>query len=217
MREFELRRVCLQCYSFHTMFLKAHDPKAPSGLINSCDVPRSIFWITSISKDGVVNASPWSFSGAIAYRPPQVYFSATGLRQSGREADTLVNVRDTHEFVVNFPTYDTREEMNITCAAVDPDVDEMELAGLEKVTSTLVAPPGIKVSPIRLECALYKIVPLKGDNNSLVIGEVLGYHFQEQVIREGKVDWLAYRPIGRMGRADGYAVIEQVFYMDRPK
>ena len=204
-------------YSFRCMFFKPEDPEAPIGIINSCDVPRSIFWISSISEDGVVNASPWSFSGAIAYHPPQVYFSVTGKHKSGREKDTLVNVRDTREFVVNFPTYETREQMNITCASVDPDVDEMKLAGLETVASTLVTPPGINVSPIRLECELYKIIPLRGDKNTLVIGEVVGYHIQDQFMRDGKVDWLAYKPIGRMGRPDGYAVIDNIFFMDRPK
>ena len=198
------------------MFYKADQEDLPAGLINSCDVPRSIFWISSMSESGVVNASPWSFSGAIAYKPPQVFFSATGLRRGDKEADTVVNIRNTDEFVVNFPTYDSRELMNATASQVDPEVDEMELAGIEKVESMLVKPPGIDISPIRLECRLYQMVPLLGDNNTLVIGEVLGFHVQDHLMKDGKVDWLAYRPLARMGGPSGYTFVDKVFEMRRP-
>ncbi len=198
------------------MFYKSDQPDIPPGLINSCDVPRSIFWVTSQDLDGIVNAAPYSFSGAVAYRPPQVFFSATGLGRRGGEKDSVANVRATGEFVVNFPTYESREQMNVTSANVDPEIDELALAGLEKVASTLVKPPGIKVSPIRLECRLSQIVTLSGDHNTLVIGEVLGYHIQDQYLKDGQVDWVAYRPIARMGRADGYTVVDDVFFMQRP-
>ena len=199
------------------MFYRANQKDLPPGFINSCDVPRSIFWITTLSKDRVVNLSPWSFSGAVAYEPGQVFFAVTGLRKDGREADTLVNVRETGEFVVNFPTYDTREQMNLSSASVKAEVDETKLAGLETVESILVDPPGIKVSPARLECRLYEIFPLLGENNRLVVGEVVGYYIQDQYMKNGKVDWLAYSPIARMGRGDCYTVVRDVFSMRRPE
>ena len=199
------------------MFIRPDDPEAPPGLLNSCDVPRSIFWITSLSQDGIRNASPWSFSGAVAYKPPQVFFAVTGSRKDGRPKDTLQNVRDTGEFVVNFPTVDTREQMNITCAYVEPEVDEIELANLETVPSTLVEPPGLECSPIRLECRLFKTLPLLGEQNTLVIGEVLGYHLREDLFVDGEVDWLAYKPLARLGRADAYCVVDNAFYMERPR
>ncbi len=197
------------------MFYRADQEDLPPGFINSCDVPRSIFWISTLSKDRVVNLSPWSFSGAVAYKPAQVFFAVTGLRKDGREADTLINVCETGEFVVNFPTYDTREQMNLSSASVDAEVDETKLAGLEAVESTLVDPPGIQISPIRVECRLYEIFPLLGENNVLVVGEVVGYHIQDQYMKDGKVDWLAYSPIARMGRADCYTVVRNLFSMNR--
>ncbi len=198
------------------MFYRSDQTDLPHGLINSCDVPRSIFWITSQDERGIANAAPYSFSGAVAYKPAQLFFAATGLKNC-READSVANVRGTGEFVVNFPTYESRESMNATSATVDREVDEMELAGLKKVASTLVAPPGIEISPIRLECRLSQIVTLAGDHNTMVIGEVLGYHIDDRYIVDGMVDWVAYRPIARMGRADGYTVVDHVFHIQRPE
>ena len=200
-----------------TVFLRADDPHTPHGLLNSCDVPRSIFWITSVSNKGVRNASPWSFSGAVAYKPPQVFFAVTGSRKDGRPKDTLQNVRDTGEFVVNFPTFETREQMNITCEYVEPEVDEIELAKLATVPSTLVAPPGLECSPIRLECRLFETVTLMGNENTLVIGEVLGYHFKDGILVGDEVDWLAYKPLARLGRGNAYCVVNNALYMERPQ
>jgi len=200
-----------------TVFLRPDDPEIPNGLLNSCDVPRSIFWITTVSRDGIRNASPWSFSGAVAYKPPQVFFAVTGARKDGRPKDTLQNVHDTEEFVVNFPTFETREQMNITCAYVEPEVDEIDIAEIDTVPSTLVTPPGLACSPIRLECRLFETVNLLGEQNTMVIGEVLGYHFKEEFFVDGQVDWLAYKPLARLGRADAYCVVDNAFYMQRPQ
>ena len=198
------------------MFYNAKDDNMPPGLLNSCDVPRSIFWVSTQNGEGVINLAPYSFSSAVAYKPPQVMFSITGLRKSGREADSLANIRETLEFVVNFSPYAFRNEMNQTCAPVAPEVDEMALAGLEAVPSTLVRPPGVKEAPTRLECRLYKIFDLLGDHNAMVVGEVLGIYIDDDILSNGEVDWLKYRPIARMGRSDGYTVVSELFFMDRP-
>ena len=199
------------------MFYPAKEDSMPPGLLNSCDVPRSIFWISTQSRGGIINLAPYSFSSAVAYKPPQVMFAVTGLRKNRQEADTLANIRETREFVVNFPPYAFRNEMNQTCASVAPEVDEMALAGLEPAASVLVNPPGVRASPIRLECRLYRIFELLGDHNTMVVGKVLGMHIEDHVLSNGEVDWLKYRPIARMGRSDGYTVVNTLFSMHRPE
>ena len=198
------------------MFYDTNDGTMPSGLLNSCDVPRSIFWISTQSLEGVLNLAPYSFSSAVAYQPPQVMFAITGLRANNQEADTLANVRATQEFVVNFPAYRFRKEMNQTSASIEPEVDEMALAGLTPAPSMLVSPPGLGESPIRLECRLHEIFELLGDHNSMVVGEVLGVHIEESIVSNGVVDWLKYKPIARVGRSNSYTVVNELFFMDRP-
>ena len=198
------------------MFYDTKDATMP-GLLNSCDVPRSIFWVSTQSREGVVNLAPYSFSSAVAYKPPQVMFSVTGLRKNRKEADSLANIRETLEFVVNFPPHAFREEMNQTSAAAGPEVDEMALAGLEPAPSALVGPPGVRESPIRLECRLYDIFDLLGDHNTMVVGEVLGIYIEDDILSDGEVDWLKYRPIARMGRSDGYTAVSELFFMGRPE
>ena len=199
------------------MFCDVRKDGMPGGLLNSCDVPRSIFWISTKSKNGTANLAPYSFSSAIAYDPPQVMFAVTGLREDGKPAHTLVNARECGEFVVNTVPHALREKMNQTATAVGPEVDEFKLANLIAIQSQLVEPPGVKQSPIRLECRVYDIRTLLGNHNTIVIGEVIGIHINDDICEDGKVSWTSYQPVARLGRADGYTHVQEQWLMQRPR
>ena len=48
-----------------------------------------------------------------------------------------------------------------------------------------------------------------------MIGQVVGTHIDDRIIRDGMVDMAAYRPIARLGYMD-YTSVETVFEMLRP-
>src|SRR4051812_21721763 len=95
----------------------AHDP------IKSCVVPRPIGWISTLSSDGVRNLAPYSFFNLVATNPTFVMYSSCGRSVRGRK-DTLTNIGDTGEFVVNMATWAQREEMLASSASLGPEVDE---------------------------------------------------------------------------------------------
>ena len=96
----------------------AHDP------FNAIVGPRPIGWIASRSAEGVLNLAPYSFFNAFNYIPPIIGFASIGHK------DSLSNIEQTGEFVWNLATLPLAEAMNQSCAAVGPEVDEFELAGL---------------------------------------------------------------------------------------
>lgn len=199
-----------------------YETKNPHGLphdpFKSCLVPRLIGWISSLSPDGVVNLAPYSFFQGIATDPPMVMFVSMGDQPYGPK-DTVTNIEATGEFVCNMSTWDLRDQMNISCAAVPAEVDEMEIAGLEKEPSVLVKPPRVKASPIHLECTHYQTLHLPSNNpkyqQTMVMGFVVGIHIRDDVLKDGIVDIAKVRPIARMGYMD-YAVVNEVFTMLRP-
>ena len=181
-------------------------------------VPRPIGWISSLSPEGKVNLAPYSYFNAFAENPHYVAYGS-GSSRSGGNKDTLRNIEETQEFVVNIATYDLREAVNATSAHVPRGTDEFALAGLTKAASTLVKPPRVAESPANFECRLYQIVPLPADDGSvedhLVIGRVLGIHIDERFIVDGRVDTVAMRPLARLGYSE-YAAIGESFRMRRP-
>ena len=173
--------------------------------------PRPIAWISTLSKSGKANLAPYSFFNAFSHNPSYVAFGSTGFK------DTLRNVEETKEFVVNLATYDLRESVNLSSSKTEED--EFELAGLAKAASVKVKPPRVAASPIALECRHFQTVPLPDDmgqvSNYLVIGRVVGVHIDDRYIVDGRVNTAALKLIARLGYAE-YTTVEHVWKMRRP-
>lgn len=181
--------------------------------------PRPIAWVSSVDTEGVANLAPFSYFNACADQPPTIVFAPNNPRPNGENKDTLRNIEQTNEFVVNLVGYDLREAMNRTSAHVDPSVDEFELAGLTPAPSVHVKAPRVAEAPVSLECRFLTRLRLPSDHprveNNLVIGTVVGTHIADGIIRDGMIDMAAYRPVARLGYMD-YTSVESVFEMLRP-
>jgi flavin reductase (DIM6/NTAB) family NADH-FMN oxidoreductase RutF len=178
--------------------------------------PRPIGWISTLDAQGRANLAPYSFFNAIADTPPMVAYGSNGekLGKRGRK-DTLANIRDTGEFVVNIVPFALRHAMNASSAPLPPDVDEFAHAALTPAPSRVVVPPRVAEAPAALECRLWRIVDLPGESNHLTIAEVVGIHIDESVVVEGIVDVTLYRPLSRLGYRD-YAAVTETFPLTRP-
>lgn len=181
--------------------------------------PRPIAWVSSMDTEGVLNLAPYSFFNAVSDEPPMIVFAPNGPRPGGGAKDTLSNIEQTNEFVVNLCSYALRDAMNASAAHVDPAVDEFELAGLTPAPSVHVKTPRVKEAPASLECRFITRLRLPSTNpkreNNVVIGEVVGVHIDDAIIQDGMVDVAAYHPLSRLGYMD-YAAVDSTFEMLRP-
>ena len=178
--------------------------------------PRPIGWISTIDKEKNVNLAPYSFFNAVADNPPMIMFSITGQKKNISSKDTLQNIIETKCFVVNIVSKDLLNQMNQTSGNYPKNTDEFVLANLEKTNCVYIDVPRVKKSPASLECKLYKILKLPGFSNNMVIGEVVGVHINEKILKNGIFDILAYDPIARLGYKD-YTYVSSKFELERPK
>ena len=178
--------------------------------------PRPIGWISTIDKEKNVNLAPYSFFNAIADNPPMIMFSITGQKKNISSKDTLQNIIETKCFVVNVVSKDLLNQMNQTSGNYPKNTDEFILAKLEKANCVHIDVPRVKKSPASLECTLYKILKLPGFSNNMVIGKVVGVHINENILKNGIFDILAYDPIARLGYKD-YTYVSSKFELERPK
>jgi flavin reductase (DIM6/NTAB) family NADH-FMN oxidoreductase RutF len=113
------------------------------------------------------------------------------------------------------------DAMNLSSAALAPDVDEFEVAGLTAAPSRLIKAPWVAQAPAAFECRLWKTLDMPANKHgtcyTVVIGEVVGVHINDAFIRDGLVDTAAMRPLARMGYMD-YSVVtkESSFTLNRP-
>lgn len=168
-------------------------------LLHGLVAPRPIAWVSTESAEGVRNLAPFSFFNAFSTAPPTVAIGP-GSRQ-GVNKDSLRNVRETGELVINMVSRELAETVNLTSAEVEPEVDEWELAGLEPLPSVEVAPARVAAAPASLECRVRQIVDLglEQPTNSLVVADVVRVHVADEAL-----DGLVPRPealdlVGRMG------------------
>ena len=181
--------------------------------------PRPIGWISSLSKQGIANLSPYSYFNAVADEPPQVMFCSNGDSAYGGFKDSLSNILSTKEFVVNFATAKTRDAMNISSSNYKPNEDEFVAAKLKKRKSKLVKPPSVNDSPVNLECKLLKTLKLKTNTkkiSTMIIGEIIGIYINNKFIENGRIDSVSMRYISRMGYSE-YSTISSKFNLKRPK
>jgi flavin reductase (DIM6/NTAB) family NADH-FMN oxidoreductase RutF len=177
-------------------------------LLTAVVVPRPIAWVTTLSSDGVVNLAPHSFYTVACAHPPIIQFTSVGAK------DTLRNVLDSHEFVVNLAHGPLIEAVNNTSAAFDADQSEPVHLGITMEPSETVKPPRVAESPVSIECTLHSTVEL-GDS-TLVLGSVVSINVADDVLVDGHPDYDRLDPLARLGR-DEWGVHAQVRSLTRPR
>ncbi|MBD1206277.1 MAG: flavin reductase family protein [Rhodobacteraceae bacterium] len=180
----------------------------PHNPFNAIVTPRPIGWIATRGPQGD-NLAPYSFFNAAAYAPPQVTFASTGLK------DSVTNIRATGVFAVNIVAAEMLHPMSETSADLPPEVDEFAHAGVAKAECRLIPCPRVDGAPATLECEVVEIISLRGRDNFLVIGEVVGVHLRDDCLREGRFDVTLFQPLARMGYRD-YTVVRDIFALKRP-
>jgi flavin reductase (DIM6/NTAB) family NADH-FMN oxidoreductase RutF len=185
-------------------------------LINAIN-PRPIAWVSTISGDGRTNLAPFSFFQGVCANPPTLLFTGANDR-IGKKKDSIVNVEQVPEFVVNVVPYALREEMNLTSAPLPHGESEFDRFNIATAPSLKVRPPRVAAAPVSFECRIDRIVrvgegPLAGN---VVFGTVVCMHVSESVLgADRKIDPVKLDTIGRMG-GDFYTRTTELFTIKRP-
>lgn len=198
--------------SFETNTLDARDGYR---LLTSIVVPRPVAWVSSMGLDGSTNLAPYSFFNAVGNSPPTIMI-AVGKRK-GTIKDTLRNITETREFVVNIANAELREKMVYTSGDWSYGISEFEKADLETIPSILVKPPRVKEAPVSLEVKATQIVPVEGTVSTMVLGHIVYFHVRQDLLQEnGSVNASLLNPVLRLGGKE-YATLGKVFSMNRPR
>jgi flavin reductase (DIM6/NTAB) family NADH-FMN oxidoreductase RutF len=185
-------------------------------LMIGCIVPRAIALVSTVSEKGIFNIAPFSYFTGISSKPPLVCFSPARKRD-GEKKDTWKNVEYTNDFVINVVTEENTQRMNISATEFPEDISEFEQSGFTAIPSQIVKSPRIKESPIQMECKLVKIVEFEQTTTGLIIGEIILYHIEDDLLLQNyKIDIHKLKPVGRLG-GNEYCRVNDIFEMERHK
>lgn len=196
----------------------SHSWKSAYKILIGSVLPRPIGWISTSNNQGQPNLAPFSFFNVVCANPPTVLFCPMVRSVDNQVKDTLQNIRENGEFVVNIVSGELVEEMNKTSVEAPFGVNEFDYAGLTPALSSVVTPPRVAESPIHFECKLHQIIDISQEpgGGSIVIGTVVHMHIDEKMlIGDDKIDLAKLNPIGRLA-GNSYVRVTDIFDLERP-
>ncbi|MFK7691700.1 flavin reductase family protein [Paenibacillus sp. HJGM_3] len=181
-------------------------------------LPRPIAFVSTVDANGIANVAPFSFFTAICPKPMLICFAPMLRGTDGARKDTLENIIETRQFVVNVVGESIVDQMNACSAEYPPEVDEFDQVGLTKGASSLVKPPRVMESQVQLECELEQVLPFgEGPGSgSLVIGRVVMIHVRDELYQNGRIDTAQLLPVGRMAGNMYTRSFSDTFMLERP-
>jgi flavin reductase (DIM6/NTAB) family NADH-FMN oxidoreductase RutF len=175
-------------------------------------VPRPIAWTSTVGLDGIHNLAPFSFYTVASRNPPTLAVSI-GPRTDDQapQKDTLKNIQDTAEFVINVVSMELANSMHESSLGHAPDADEFAAANLTPAECEVVKAPRVEEALISSECAVEQIIPVGGDH--LVLGRIVRFHIRADIYKDGRVDLESLDPLGRL--AGNYTRLGGIFELPR--
>ncbi|MCB0510107.1 MAG: flavin reductase family protein [Bacteroidetes bacterium] len=178
--------------------------------------PRPICWASTVNEKGEANLAPYSFFNAFGSNPPILVFSSNRRGRDNTTKDTLHNIQQTMEVVINVVPFHLVNQMNISSTDYPSTVNEFEKSGVTAIDSLLVKPKRVKESPVQFECKVKEIISLGevGGAGNLFICEIVQMHIDENILDDQEmIDPQKIDLVGRMGkefyvRASGEAIFE---------
>lgn len=180
-------------------------------------IPRPIAFVTTKSKEGVINGAPFSYFNIVSSNPPMISLSIQ--RASGKRKDTARNIIESKEFVVHIVDEQNVKKINKTAASLPPNQSEIDLASLTPVESVKIAVPGVKEAKIRMECLLEHSLELGGLDTpgcDLIIGKIVQFYIESDIYENGRIDPKGLAAVSRLA-GNYYAKIGEIFEIERPK
>jgi flavin reductase (DIM6/NTAB) family NADH-FMN oxidoreductase RutF len=194
-------------------------------LLRDAVMPRPIAWVSTIDGEGRSNLAPYSFFNVVSPNPPVLGFSV-GPRNERRGTgdfelkDTLINIRETGDFVVNICPERFMEQMVRSSDPLPHGKSEFAHTELVEVPSTTIRSPRVEGAVVAFECKTYDIVYV--GKSAWVMGLVQMAHVDAEAYvgtkdgHQHRIDTLKHlelRPVGRLGRANYVRIREIETYL----
>ena len=188
--------------------------------LQHCIAPRPICFASTIDKDGKMNLSPFSFFNLFSTNPPIVIFSPSRRARNNTTKHTLQNVLEVPEVVINIVDYDMVQQVSLSSCEYPKEINEFIKAGFTEQPATLVKPPMVRESKVKMECKVTEVKPLgtEGGAGNLVICEVIRMHIDDSLLdADKKMDQRKLHHIARLG-GDWYCVVNEqnLFQVEKP-
>jgi flavin reductase (DIM6/NTAB) family NADH-FMN oxidoreductase RutF len=183
--------------------------------------PRPICFASTIDSAGRVNLSPFSFFNLFSTNPPVLIFSPSRRVRDNTTKHTWHNVLEVPEVVINIVDYAMVQQTSLASCDFPKEMNEFIKAGFTEQPATLVRPPMVKESKVKIECRVLetKVLGEGPGAGNLVLCEALRMHIDESLLDAEKkhLDQRRLSLVARLG-GDWYCRVgpENLFTVEKP-
>ena len=192
------------------------NPQARYRLLNGGVTPRPIAWISTRSAENIDNLAPYSFFTVASCNPPVLLYTQVTQRNAV-DKDTLKNLMETGECVINIVNAALLEKMNMTSASLAIDESEFNFANVESCPSDKVLPRSVRESPVRYECTLRDSISISDlpAGGTVILLDVKSIYVQDDLYDNGMIDQILVDSVGKMG-GDHFSLTTEMVEINRP-
>lgn len=182
--------------------------------------PRPICFASTIDKEGNINLSPFSFFNLFSLNPPIAIFSPSRRVRDNTTKHTLQNILEVPEVVINIVDYAMVHQTSLSSSEYPKNVNEFTKTGFTQQPATIILPPMVKESKVKMECQVIEIKSLgdEGGAGNLVICEILVMHMEDSILNANKmIDQKKLNHVARLG-GDWYSRVDEsnLFIVEKP-
>ena len=180
-------------------------------------VPRPIALVSTKSKRNINNVAPFSYFNGVCSNPPTIMFAPARRGYDGKTKDTLNNIRETNEFAINIVSEEIVEPMVACSTDYSDEIDEFKISNFTPIQCDKILAPRVEESKVVFECKLNTIIeigPSKPGGGFVVIGEIVLFHINDDVFKDGKIDLSLLNPVGRLS-GNNYSRVFDSFEVKR--
>jgi flavin reductase (DIM6/NTAB) family NADH-FMN oxidoreductase RutF len=202
-----------------TVDLQALTPMERQHYLQASVAPRPICFASTVDKEGRVNLSPFSFFNLFSTTPPVLIFAPNRRVRDNTTKHSWQNVLEVPEVVINIVDYAMVQQVSLASCDYPREVNEFVKAGFTEEPATLVRPPMVRESKVKIECRVIgtRVLGEQGGSGNLVICEALRMHIDDSILDGGRVDQRRFELVARLG-GDWYCRVaaSNLFEVEKP-
>jgi flavin reductase (DIM6/NTAB) family NADH-FMN oxidoreductase RutF len=204
-----------------TIDLHTLSPMERQQFLQSSVAPRPICFASTIDSQGRVNLSPFSFFNLFSTTPPVLIFAPSRRVRDNTTKHSWQNVHEVPEVVINIVDYAMVRQVSLASCDYPKETNEFIKAGFSEEPATLVRPPMVRESKVKIECRVLetKVLGEQGGSGNLVFCEALRMHIDPAILDDGKkgIDQRKLQLVARLG-GDWYCRTDEqnLFQVEKP-
>lgn len=204
-----------------TIDLQTLTPLERQNYLQGAVAPRPICFASTVDAAGRVNLSPFSFFNLFSTTPPILIFSPNRRVRDNTTKHTWENVLEIPEVVINVVDYAMVQQVSLASCEYTREINEFVKAGFTQEPATLVRPPMVRESKVKIECRVLetKVLGEQGGSGNLVICEALRMHIDRTILDDAgqSIDQRRFQLVARLG-GDWYCRVDErnLFRVEKP-